>query len=248
MPRATTLTPTQIRARRTARGLSQATLADRVGVTQATISNWESGRSSPSAEQTATLRDALGPVPTGEQGGGSAAPSDGGYGDWLSATRVQQGLSRAQLAARSGVSAPQIWNIETGATGNPRSSTRTKLERALGVSPPEALVEAVRQEAEISGVGQFVDFDPHDESDFPSEPGVYVFYDISDRPVYVGQSGDIRRRIKGDHLEKFWYRPPIVEKASYVRVEDQTLRRQLEDTLIKFMKSNAVINQRQVAR
>jgi transcriptional regulator with XRE-family HTH domain len=247
MPMARTMTPEQLRARRTTLGLSQASLGGSVGVTQATISNWESGRSSPSGEQVAALRDVLGTVPPGGQSAG-AAPSDGGYGDWLSAARVEQGLSRAELAARSGVSAPQIWNIETGATGNPRASTRAKLEGALGVSPPRALVEAVQHEAEIGGVGQFVDFDPHDESDFPSEPGVYVFYDISDRPVYVGQSGDIRKRIRGNHLEKFWYRPPIVEKASYVRVDDQTLRRQLENTLIKFMKSNAVINQKQVDR
>jgi transcriptional regulator with XRE-family HTH domain len=149
----------------------------------------------------------FGTVPRGGQSD-EVARSEGGYGGWLSTTRVEQGLSRAELAARSGVSGPQIWNIETGATGNPRKSTRAKLERALGVSPPDALVEAVQQEAEISGVGQFVDFDPHDESDFPSEPGVYVFYDVSDRPIYVGQSGDIRGRIGGDHLEKFWYRTP----------------------------------------
>jgi hypothetical protein len=50
------------------------------------------------------------------------------------------------------------------------------------------------------------------------------------------------------HNEKFWCRTPIVHKASYVRVEDQTLRRQLESTLIKFLKSNAVINRQQVVR
>jgi transcriptional regulator with XRE-family HTH domain len=247
MPSARSLAPEQIRARRTALGLSQGSLAESVGVTQGTISNWESGRSAPSEEQVALLRDALSAVSASEPDDG-AGSSNGRYGDWLSASRIEQGLSRTELAARSGVSAPQIWNIETGATGNPRASTRTKLERSLAVAPPEALVRAVQQEAEIGGVGQFVDFDPHDESDFPSEPGVYVFYDISDRPVYVGQSGDIRRRIRGDHIEKFWYRRPIVEKASYVRVDDQTLRKQLENTLIKFMKSNAVINQKQVDR
>jgi hypothetical protein len=75
-----------------------------------------------------------------------------------------------------------------------------------------------------------------------------VFYDVSDRPIYVGESGNIRSRIKNDHTEKFWYRTPIVDKASYVRVDDQTLRRQLESTLIKFLKSNAVVNQRGVDR
>ncbi len=222
-------------------------MADSVGVTQTTISNWESGRSTPSPEQIEVLRGVLDTAPDLEEQDVGDSP-DESYGDWLRAVRVQQGLSRADLASRSGVSSPAIWNIETGATVNPRASTRMKLERALGIAPPEALVKAVQEEAEITGVGQFVDFDPHDETDLPSEPGVYVFYDISDRPVYVGESSDIRRRIRGDHLERFWYRRPIVEKASYVRVDDRTLRRQLENTLIKFMKSNAVINQKLVDR
>jgi hypothetical protein len=122
-----------------------------------------------------------------------------------------------------------------------------KLENALGAEAPDALLKAVEEEAEIEGVGQFTDFDPHDENDFPEEPGVYVLYDISDRPIYVGEGGVIRERIR-DHMQKFWYRAPIVEKASYVRVEERRLRRQLEDTLIKFLKSNAVINKRQVDR
>jgi len=87
------------------------------------------------------------------------------------------------------------------------------------------------------------DFDPHTEDEFPREPGIYVLYDISDRPIYVGKSGDIRARLRS-HADKFWYRSPIVEKAAYVRVDDATLRDQLEETLIKFLKSNAVINQR----
>jgi hypothetical protein len=44
------------------------------------------------------------------------------------------------------------------------------------------------------------------------------------------------------------YRSPIVERAAYVRVDDETLRGQLEETLIKFLKSNAVINQNFVER
>jgi transcriptional regulator with XRE-family HTH domain len=234
------MTPEQIRELRMDRGLNQAILAGKVGVTQPTISNWESGKTSPSDRQIHLLRDVLG---TGDL---STAPAQ--YGEWLSSTRIEKGLSRNELAAKSNVSAPQIFNIETGSTANPRATTRKKLEKALGTDSPEKLVKAVEQEAEIPDVGQFVDFDPHDENDFPNEPGVYVFYDISDRSIYVGESGDIRKRIRSDHMEKFWYRTPIVEKASYVRVEDQKLRRQLENTLIKFLKSNAVINRRQVDR
>jgi excinuclease UvrABC nuclease subunit len=108
-------------------------------------------------------------------------------------------------------------------------------------------VEAVERSAEIEGVGRMSDFDPHTDDEFPPEPGVYVLYDVSDRPVYVGKSDNIRRRLR-DHVDKFYYRRPIVEKASYVRVDDATLRGQLEETLIKFLKSNAVINQQLVDR
>lgn len=65
---------------------------------------------------------------------------------------------------------------------------------------------------------------------------------------YVGESGDIKRRIRTGQVDKFWFRSPIVEKWSYVRVDDQHLRRQLENALIKFLKSNAAINQKQVER
>src|SRR5207244_2977069 len=67
------------------------------------------------------------------------------------AGRVRAGP--AGRAADRGAEPPGCgWLVEllgTWATGNPRASTRTKLERALGIRPPEVLVEAVRQEAEI---------------------------------------------------------------------------------------------------
>ena len=161
--------------------------------------------------------------------------------------REEHGLTREQLAANSGVSAIQIYNIETSRTTNPRAKTRIALERALKQPAPKELVQAIEESAEIQGVGQMSDFDPHSEDDFPRDPGVYVFYDVSDRPVYVGKSANIRNRVRS-HVDKFWYRSPIVEKAAFVRVDDATLRGQLEETLIKFLKSNAVINQRLVDR
>jgi GIY-YIG catalytic domain len=161
------------------------------------------------------------------------------------AARKQISLAPNWPQPRDGVSAIQIYNIETGRTINPRSTTRDSLEQALKQRAPKELVLAVEKSAEIRGVGRMADFDPHSEDEFPREPGVYVFYDISDRPIYVGKSSNIRNRIR-EHVQKFWYRSPIVEKAAYVRVDDATLRGQLEETLVKFLKS--VINQRLVDR
>lgn len=232
-------------------GLTQAQVAQRLGVSQTTISSWETGRGFPSDEDLDMLGGLLGPAvrrpPATAAIKAPESTSLQEYGDWIASARAKRNFTRAQLAQKAGISVPAVYNIETGRT-NPRASTRKRLEQALKEKPPTSLVTAVQQEAEIEGVGSFEGFDPHDETEWPGEPGVYVFYDISDRPIYVGESGDIKKRIKSDHQEKFWYKRPIVETASYVKVADQKLRRQLEDTMIKFLKSNAVINKRQVAR
>ena len=105
----------------------------------------------------------------------------------------------------------------------------------------------MKKAAEITGVGRLTDFNPHDEDDFPAEPGVYVFYDISERPIYVGESSNIKARVR-NHVDKFWYKSPIVETAAYVKVDAASLRKQLEETLIKFLQSDAVINKKAVDR
>lgn len=172
------------------------------------------------------------------------------FGEWLLRVRSESGFSRQELSDNSRVSVMQIWNIETGKTANPRQGTRDRLSEALGSGPPEPTVGAAQPEADIPEVGVLTDFDPHDRNDLPGEPGIYVFYDVSDRPIYVGQSADIGRRIRSQdgHVDKFWFRSPIVETAAYVRIDSETLRMQVEQTMIRFLKSNAVVNKRHVAR
>lgn len=237
----------EIRTRRASLGITQAELARRIGVTQPTISNWEAGRVIPRSTERARIESALPAVVLPAD----AAPTVATYGAWVAERRAALRLSRAELAARAGISFPQIYNIETGKTLNPREQTRRAIEHALTERPPAEVESAVKEEVEIVGVGDLTDFNPHDRDDIPTDPGVYVFYDISNRPIYVGQAGNIRERIANahtGHIDKFWYRPPIVETASFVRVSDEALRRKLEQTLIKFLKSNAVINKKGVDR
>lgn len=92
-----------------------------------------------------------------------------------------------------------------------------------------------------------MDFDPHNPDDRPAVSGVYVLYDIAERPIYVGEGGNIKKRIK-DHEEKFWFKQPIIETAAFVKIEDERLRKQVETVLIRFLKSNAVINKKNVDR
>lgn len=151
--------------------------------------------------------------------------------------------------------------IETGRTLNPNGSTREALVSALNglhaeqqqrqQPPPENSIkdeeaaEAVRaesEELEVPGIGSLEGFDPHSIETVPAGPGVYVFYDVSDRPIYVGRSKSVRRRVRS-HQDRFWFKTPIVSTAYYLNVTDARLRNQIEKVLIQFLKTNAVINQ-----
>lgn len=176
-----------------------------------------------------------------------ADPVQSHYGVWLNEHMIERGVKAAQLAAASGVSVPAIYNILSGRSGNPQSATRKALEAALGARPSAEIEKSDAAAAAIEGIGSLTDFDPHDEEALPTCGGVYVFYDVSDRPIYVGESGTIRKRVMS-HGEKFWFKRPIVETASYIKIEHAKLRRQVEQVLIRFLKTNAVINKLGVTR
>jgi transcriptional regulator with XRE-family HTH domain len=168
-------------------------------------------------------------------------------GEWIRSERLRRGWTQLELASESGVSQGQISNLEVGRNRNPQARTRERLERALGVVVPEGVTREAEREAQVLGLGALIDFDPHEDADLPHVPGVYVFYDISDRPVYVGQASVIRNRVR-DHHEKFWFKSPIVDHGAYIEIQDERLRTQVEQILIKFLKSNAVLNKQHVDR
>lgn len=239
-------TGTALRNSRLKNGLSQAELGKRLAVTQVTVSNWENGKSRISPEALSKVEGILGPL-SGRAGEDAASASVTPVGAWLSKVRARKGWTPAQLAEKANVSIPTVYNIESGRSQFPRRSTLSRLQEVLGESLDQDAQQQLGEEAEIKGLGEMEDFDPHTETDWPDGPGVYVFYDVSNRPIYVGKSGDIRRRIR-EHQDRFWFKRPIVDSASYVKIADRTLRTQVESVLIKFLKDNAVINKQQVDR
>jgi transcriptional regulator with XRE-family HTH domain len=171
------------------------------------------------------------------------------FGEWLRRSREARGWSQAKLADISGVSQPQIWNIEAGKSVNPQERTRRKLSEALGEPVPAPVENEAQEEERVAGLGVLTDFDPYEDELLPECSGVYVFYDITDRPVYVGKAPrrSIRDRVK-DHYDKFWFKRPIVDRASYIEINDEQLCSQVEQVLIKFLKSNALLNKHYVER
>jgi transcriptional regulator with XRE-family HTH domain len=240
----------RVRRARIRNAMTQTELAKKFDVSQGTIFNWEKGNSIPSAEQKARLKKVLGNVWTeskteNHEEPASSQPSS--FGSWLNRSRIERGLSVPELAEKAKLSAAAIYNIEAGRISNPRQATVQRLEHALGTQVPTETKNEIREEATIEDVGELVDFDPHDEGDLPTVPGIYVLYDISERPIYVGPGSDIKRRIK-DHSEKFWYRQPIVDTGAFVKIDEKGLREKVETLLIRFLKSNAVINKQNVDR
>jgi transcriptional regulator with XRE-family HTH domain len=234
-------------------GLSQKELGQKLNppLSQATISHWEQEHTLPSDEQKAQVKRILGAIPVigtfPADGTDDVAVSPSAIGAWLNKHRLEQKLSVPELADKSGLSAVSIYNIESGRSQNPQRATVEKLEHALRVKLSAEAKEEAKDDATIEGVGEWFNFDPNSDSEWPNVAGIYVLYDISDRPIYVGQGQKISARLR-DHQEKFWYRPPIVQNAAYVGITDKILREQIEKVLIKFLKSNAVLNQQNVER
>jgi transcriptional regulator with XRE-family HTH domain len=248
-----TIHPEMLRRARVRENMTRQEVADQVDKTYQAVLNWEEGKHAPQQKQLLAIIDLFGEASFDPQADASLPGDANALGLWLLKRREEVPLTRHQFAETSGISYQTIYNIETGRTANPQQSTIARIERALGVPLPSDVGEDVREAAEVGveGIGGLTDFDPHDEEELPRVPGIYVLYDISDRPIYIGQGVVIADRIKdrhNGHWDKFWYRAPIVDKGAFVRIEDETLRKQIEAVMIKLLKSNAVINKQHVDR
>ncbi len=170
--------------------------------------------------------------------------------DWLNSALQRHKWDIEKLSKQAGVNKTTVANIQLGKTQNPHSTTLQKLEKALGERVPEEIKAEVKEDAE-TGFGELVDFDPWGDdvnAPIPKIPGVYILYDVTDRPVYVGKSeSSIKSRIDS-HKEKKWFTQPFIDKAAYVQINDIETIRKVERLLIKFLKSNAVINTQFVDR
>ncbi len=234
------MSPRTVRRLRINSGLTQRELGNKLRLSQVTNSHWETGRVKPSPAQVEKIKRVLGGGAASEDADSSATAA------WLKKARISKDLSVYEVATKAGLTPPAIYRIERGVTRNLRESTRKRLETVLGPMPEDA-VQEVSEEATVEGLGALEDFDPHSPEERPSLPGIYVLYDISERPIYVGEGENVKKRIR-DHEEKFWFKQPIVDSASWIRIDNTTLRRQIETLLIKFLKSNAVINKKDVER
>ena len=237
-----------IRKSRLQRGWTQAVVAEKIGVPKANgglVSNWETTTRKPSEMYRKKLEDLFGAMDAEIDFDGEE------FGRWLDKEIKNQSTSSTELSEKSGIHQVTIDNIIRGKVANPRSKTMKRLAEALGHSQKKSVGSEVIEETEknnkIPGLGSFENFSPYDKEEIPDCPGVYVLYDISDRPIYVGKGKKISDRIKR-HQDKFWFKEPIVTEGAYIEIGDDDLMGQLEKILIKFLKKNAVVNQQHAER
>jgi transcriptional regulator with XRE-family HTH domain len=235
---------TLIRERRRANALTQKEIADRLHVAQATVSLWELDKARPTSEQLKTLDKVLGGLAPGSESV-TEAETQTPVAAWLSRALARKNLTVGEVATKADVSVPTVYNILAGRAQNPHPKTITALEKALG-DTFESKAET-REASEIAGIGELIDFNPYDAKEIPMKAGVYVLYDISQRPIYVGKASKIALRLN-DHSSRFWYKRPLVETGAYIEIQNPLLRDQIETVLIQFLKNNAVINKQKTVR
>ena len=164
------------------------------------------------------------------------------FANWLRDKMLEKDVSIARLAEMSGITYVGIWNIVEGNTRSPRDETRSKLAKALQSKIPKAVEEVSATEANAIPGYDWSDFTPSDLETVPEEPGIYVFYDITDRPVYVGKSiKNVRLRVK-DHMSRFWFKEPLVVRGAFLHVPDADSCSKIEMILIKFLGKHALLN------
>lgn len=227
-----------IRTNREKAEMSQAELAAKLGVWQPQISAWESGKASPAREMLQRLAATLGVELDSKDVGV-------GLGEWLRKRREQLGLSRAKLAEKAGISSLTVYFIETGRTESPTRTTVDALEKILGKMPgnvKEEVSEESRVE-EFEFLGPFPCSEWRDNINSETKiPCLYVFYDELKRPVRIGQTDDLRRRMLEYEKNYWWFKPPTADTFAYVIVKDGPFRDKTEKLMIKLVGTHAIFN------
>jgi transcriptional regulator with XRE-family HTH domain len=236
----------RLRAAREARGVTRKQLADVFRVAPGTIVNWETKGTQPTVDLEKTALDWIeqpSSSPSNATDSVGAEDESPGFSDWLRTQRAQRNLTREALAARANLSPQAIFLIETGRVRNPWRQTRERLMKALGETALPADVEQeIEEQTQIAADQHFNDFSPWEESTIPETGCVYVYYDRTERPIYVGETNNLRARNRQHAVNHKWFFPKLVESGAYVRINSVEERKRLEKLLIQFLRRNFLFN------
>ncbi|MHC4788263.1 MAG: helix-turn-helix domain-containing protein [Planctomycetota bacterium] len=141
-PAPSSVTPAQLKRLRSKFSLTQAELAELVGVSTASVTSWEGGKTPPSRENRGAIDQIsqLSPQQLDARLGREGAPARGaasgtGEGpspDEIRAIREGAGMSQREVAEKLGVSANTVSNWETGRTVPRRASAAALMAMKAG--------------------------------------------------------------------------------------------------------------------
>jgi len=201
------------------------------------ISIWENGNAEPSRDTVQKISVILG-------ADFEKAFETPPLGEWVRKEREAKGLSRTELAKQAGISPLTIYFIETGKTESPQAATLAALQKALGKLPSN-LEEEVREERQLEEL-EFLGPFPIDGWEENVGQGkiqcVYVFYDQLKRRVRIGETDDLRRRMREYQRDCWWFRSPTVESYAYVVINDTEFRHKTQKVMIKLVGEHAIFN------
>ncbi len=141
------------------------------------------------------------------------------------------------------MSAQAVYLIETGRVRNPWKQTREGLVRAFdSEQEPTEILDDLDEEANLEGGKELSEFLPWDDSTVASTKCVYVYYDRTDRPIYIGQTNDLRRRNREHQENDKWFFRRLVERGAYIVIPTKTERDRIEKLLIHFLGRNTMFN------
>lgn len=221
-----------IRRARKLNNLTQADLAERLGVSQALIAHWETGRQVPPEDRRKELERVLGISKTTQAHELEDVTGPSEFGRWVKHNREKLDFSVPKLAKKAGVTPKTIYDIESGIRPNPQNKTIERLEKALKAHVPQETKKEMAEEAKIEGIGEWRTFDFKSQDDYPTCPGIYILFAPYKHPVYVGEGGDISKRIS-NHEDKFWFSKMDINASAYVEISDRKIRKGIEALLIK---------------
>lgn len=171
--------------------------------------------------------------------------------EWITIRLNQLGWTQRRLADEIELHEVTISYWRTGKhVPSPRSMQ--KVLDVIGEIPEEIMeeeeleVEEVEIVPENPDIGGITEHNPYDREDWPEGSGVYIFYDASERPVYVGQCQDIvttlRDRYMHDNRGPHWIRRPLVQTLKFLPIGDERIRKGIETAMIKSMKKYLLFN------
>jgi transcriptional regulator with XRE-family HTH domain len=178
--------------------------------------------------------------------------------EWINARRIEMGISKRELCHQAGITEVTLWNL-LNHRHKPIQRTRDAILGVIGEIPeeeddeiearPDNEIEAPLEEIEVPenpNVGNLISCNHWDEADRPEGGGVYIFVDRTDRPVYIGKSGNIRGTLRDRYHSRrarpYWIQQYIVPTMWFIPIEDAHIRAAVESAMIASHRGTLLFN------